>query len=79
MILVIALLIFLVGCIVSSVDDASASAQRREEQRQKELMKLISENRNTPSVPHQTKVTRRRVAQDKEGNVLAEEITEETL
>ena len=47
MILGIALLIFLVGCIVSSVDDASASAQRREEQRQKELMKLLSENRNT--------------------------------
>ena len=42
-------------------------------------MKLLSENRNVPSVPRQTRVTRRRVAQDKDGNVLAEEITEEAL
>ena len=78
MILGIAVLIFLAGCIVSSVDDASASA-RREARRQEELMKLLSENRNVPSVPRQTRVTRRRIAQDKDGNVLAEEITEETL
>ena len=77
MIIAIGIIIFLVGCIVSSVEDSSASAQRLEARRHEELMKLLSNTqRKTPTV---TKVTRRRVAQDKEGNVLAEEITEETV
>lgn len=71
----IALLIFLVGCIVSSVEDADYRASKREEQRHKELQRILSER--APSAPRQTRVTRRRIAKDKEGNVLAEEIMEE--
>ena len=76
MILGIAVIIFLVGCIVSSIDDASYSAQKREE----ELLRILSKHRDDEVPPaKQTKVTRRRIAQDKEGNVLAEEVTEETV
>lgn len=79
MLLITGILIFLIGCIVSSVDDSNASAQRREAQRQAELMRILSENQKKEVSYQQTKVTRRRIAQDKEGNILAEEITEETV
>ena len=79
MLLIIGIVIFLIGCIVSSVDDSNASAQRREAQRHAELMRILSENQKKEASYPQTKVTRRRIAQDKEGNILAEEITEETV
>lgn len=74
----IGIIIFFIGCLISSVEDADASARRREAQRHEELKRILSERKETPAV-QQTRVTRRRVAQDKDGNVLAEEITEETL
>ena len=77
MVLIIALIIFVIGCAVSSVEDADYRARKRAEQRHKELMRALSEHKSAP--PARQKVTRRRIAKDKEGNVLAEEVTEEEV
>ena len=77
MVIAIGIIIFFIGCLMSSVEDVEASAVRRERQRHDELMRVLSEERERSN--KQTKVTRRRIARDKEGNVLAEEITEETV
>ena len=73
------IIIFFIGCLVSSVEEAEASARRREERRHRELMKLLSEppKQTEGASPARKRVVRRRIAQDKDGNVLAEEITEE--
>ena len=65
---------------MSSYEDNAYNAQRREEQRHKELMRVLDENRNSaPLAPRRRKVVRRRIAKDKEGNVIGEEIIEEEL
>lgn len=92
MLLITGIVIFLVGCIVSSVDDSNASAQRREAQLQAELMRELEENRkenetkklippscSTSVMPRQERRARRRIIKDKDGNILAEEITEEII
>ena len=79
MILAIGIIIFFIGCIVSSIDNASESARIREEEYHQELMKAITEGKKEEIAPTLTRVIRRRMAKDKEGNTLAEEITEETV
>ena len=69
------LIIFVIGCCLSTYEDSSYRAQRNAEQRHKELMKVLSESNEV--VPKRTKRTQRRLARDKEGNMLAEEIIEE--
>ena len=69
------LIIFVIGCCLSTYEDSSYRAQRNAEQRHKELMKVLSESNEI--VPKRTKRTQRRLAKDKEGNMLAEEIIEE--
>ena len=69
------LIIFVIGCCLSTYEDSSYKAQRNAEQRHKELMKVLSESNEV--VPKRTKRTQRRLARDKEGNMLAEEIIEE--
>ena len=86
MLLMAGLVIFLIGCIVSAVDDYSNSSQRMAERRHRELMRYLADMNKKQEVeeeeeelsPTLKRVIRRRIAQDKEGNVLAEEITEET-
>ena len=73
------IIIFVIGCCLSSYEDNTYNAQRREEQRHKELMRILSENLNNPPAPRRTRQVRRRFAQDKDGNILGEEITEEEL
>ena len=80
MVLALGIIIFIIGCCLSSYEDNTYNAQRREEQRHKELMRVLNEQRNSaPPAPRRTKVVRRRIAKDKEGNVLGEEIIEEEL
>ena len=84
MILVVALIIFVIGCCLSSYEDNSYNAQREARKRHEELMRVLSESAERDrevmeAQKKQSKVTRRRIAQDKDGNVLAEEITEETV
>ena len=78
--LTLALIIFIIGCCMSSYEDNAYRAEKREEQRHKELMRILSENRNADSLsPQRKKLVRRRIARDKEGNILGEEITEEEI
>ena len=71
------IIIFVIGCCLSSYEDNTYNAQRREEQRYKELMRILSENRNNTPAPRRKRQVRRRFAKDKDGNILGEEITEE--
>ena len=73
------IIIFVIGCCLSSYEDNTYNAQRREEKRHKELMRILSENQNNPPAPRRKKQVYRRFAQDKDGNILGEEITEEEL
>ena len=80
MILIIALVIFLVGCCLSSYEDNSYTAQKEAQRRHNELMKILAEeSKKDVASPVHKRVTRRRIAQDKEGNILAEELTEEDV
>lgn len=81
MLLALGIIIFIIGCCVSSYEDASYNAERRAEQRHRELMRALDEasKRSQPPAPRRTKQVRRRFAQDSYGNILGEEITEEEL
>lgn len=74
MVFALGIIIFVIGCCLSAYEDNSYKAQRMEE----ELMRLLKEPRNSPPpAPRKIKQVRRRFAQDKDGNILGEEITEE--
>lgn len=73
--LIVGVIIFILGCCLSTYEDTSYNAQRNAEKRHRELMKVLSEPSEV--VPKRTKRTQRRIAKDKEGNMLAEEIIEE--
>lgn len=93
MILALGLVIFVIGCCLSSYEDVSYDSQVRAERRHRELMRELEECRReneerkriTPPdcgsnvVPRQERRARRRVVKDKDGNLLAEEITEEII
>lgn len=89
MILLVALIIFVIGCCLSTYDDINYDNQRRAEKRHQELLRELEESRKErkivpPScgsnvVPKQARRTRRRVAKDKNGNILSEEILEEII
>ena len=75
MLLALGIIIFVIGCCVSSYEDNAYESQIRADRRHRELMKALSESREV--APKKAKRTQRRIAKDKEGNVLAEEIIEE--
>ena len=81
MVLAIAVIIFVIGCCLESYEDNSYKAERRAEQRHRELMRVLVEEsrRHQTPAPGRTKQVRRRFAQDRNGNILGEEITEEEL
>lgn len=92
MILALGIIIFIVGCCLSSYEDVSYDSQVRAERRHRELMrelekarqenetkKLTPPNCGTNVMPRQERRARRRIAKDKDGNILAEEITEEII
>ena len=80
MVLALGIIIFIIGCCMSSYEDNTYNAHRREEQRHRELMRALEECRkSTLPAPRRRKQIRRRFAQDKNGNLLGEEITEEEL
>lgn len=77
--IIIGVVIFLVGCCVSSYEDNSYQAQRNADIRQKEIITQLAKLHERELTPKEERRTRRRIAQDKEGNLLAEEITEEII
>ena len=92
MILALGFIIFVIGCCLSSYEDISYDNQVRAERRHRELMreleearqeneakKLVPPNCGTNVMPRQERRACRRIAKDKDGNVLAEEITEEII
>ena len=92
MILALGIIIFIIGCCLSSYEDVSYDSQVRAERRHRELMreleecrreneakKLVPPNCGTNIMPRQERRARRRIAKDKDGNILAEEITEEII
>ncbi|MCR4948375.1 MAG: hypothetical protein K6A15_04390 [Treponema sp.] len=81
MVLALGIIIFVIGCCLSSYEDNSYNAERRAEQRHRELMRVLEEESRRSQAPAQrrTKQVRRRFAQDRNGNILGEEITEEEL
>ncbi len=81
MVLAIAVIIFVIGCCLESYEDNSYKAERKAEQRHRELMRVLEEEsrRHQAPAPRRTKQVRRRFAQDRNGNILGEEITEEEL
>jgi hypothetical protein len=76
MIIGIGILLFIIGCCISSADNANYENRQRDERRYRELMEKLSEKKE---VSGQSKVTRRRIAKDKFGNIIAEEIVEEII
>ena len=78
MVLALGIIIFIIGCCVSSYEDVSYTSQRRAEARHRELMRVLDEC-NKEIAPKEERRTRRRIAKDKEGNLLAEEVTEEII
>lgn len=78
MVLAIGIVIFIIGCCMSSYEDTSYNNQRNAEARHRELMQILEENKREVA-PREERRARRRIAKDKEGNVLAEEVTEEII
>lgn len=80
MIIAIGVIIFIIGCCLSSYEDTSYNSQRNAEIRHRELMRQLEECRQERELaPKEERRARRRIAKDKDGNVLAEEITEEII
>ena len=80
MILALGIIIFIIGCCLSSYEDTSYTNQKRAEQRHRELMRELEEAREERALaPREERRARRRIAKDKDGNVLAEEVTEEII
>lgn len=78
MLLAIGIILFVLGCCMDSAEDREYRAQKRADERHKELMRMLSEE-NKYSTPRRTRQVRRRFIQDRNGNLLGEEITEEEL
>ena len=80
MIIGLGIIIFIIGCCLSSYEDTSYNNQRNAEARHRELMRQLEECRQVRELaPREERRARRRIAKDKEGNLLAEEITEEII
>lgn len=77
MILAFGIILFIICSIMESAEEANYQAHQDAVRQHRELIEALSKEREV-SV-RKTKVTRRRIAKDKEGNTLAEEITEEEL
>ena len=75
MLIGLGILIFIIGCCLSTYEDTSYNAKVNAEKRHWEIMKAL-ENKEELA-PKKEKRTQRRLAKDKEGNLLAEEIIEE--
>ena len=77
MLLALGIIIFIIGCCLSSFEDTAYNAQLKQEQRYKELMQALSESRRNTEAPVKRKQVRRRFVMDKAGNLLGEEFSEE--
>lgn len=81
MVIAVSILVIIICCCMESFEDTSYRAQRNAQRRHEELMEAIRKDReNVRAISVKKKrVARRRIAKDPNGNILAEEITEEEL
>lgn len=79
MLTALGIILFIIGCCISSYEDTSYKAERREEERHQELMRALSESKRINETPVRTKKVRRRFVMDDDGYLLGEEITEEEI
>ena len=80
MILALGIIMFIVGCCLSTYEDTSYNNQRSAEARHRELIRQLEECRQERElVPREERRACRRIAKDKDGNILAEEVTEEII
>ncbi len=81
MFLALGIIIFVIGCCLSSYEDNSNRSERSAEQRHRELIQALEEARKKSDATEirKTRHVRRRFALDKNGTILGEEITEEEL
>ena len=80
MVLAICLIVFVIGCCLSTYEDTSYNAQKSAEARHRELMRELEECRQEKELMvREERRARRRIAKDKDGNLLADEITEEIV
>lgn len=80
MIIALGIIMFIIGCCLSTYEDTSYNNQRNAEARHRELMQQLEECRQERALmAKEERRARRRIAKDKEGNVLAEEVTEEII
>lgn len=80
MVLAIGVIIFVIGCCLSSYEDNSYRAQRNAERRKEEIIAQLNKLHETRELaPKVERRARRRIAKNKEGNILAEEETEEII
>lgn len=79
MLTALGIILFIIGCCISSYEDTSYKVERREEERHRELMQALNEFRRINETPVRTKKVRRRFVMDDDGYLLGEEITEEEI
>lgn len=80
MVLAIGVIIFVIGCCLSCYEDNSYRAQRNAERRKEEIIAQLNKLHETRELaPRAERRACRRIAKDKEGNILAEEETEEII
>ena len=71
MFIALGLIIFVIGCCLSSYEDVSYTSQKRAEARHRELMRELEEARQERELaPREERRARRRIAKDKDGNLL---------
>lgn len=75
MIILFGILLIVIGCCMSASAEDDRAYERRQQIRHNEIMEAT---KRADEMAHKSKVTRRRVLQDKDGNTMAEEIVEET-
>lgn len=76
MIILFGLLLIVIGCCISASAEDDRMFEIEHERRHREVIKAVAENKSKQL--KKSKVTRRRILKDTNGNVIAEEIIEET-
>ena len=75
MIICLGIILFCIGCVMESAENASYDRYKQSERQHRELIESVKNSKEL--APRKERYERRRYAQDKEGNILAEEVIKE--
>lgn len=73
--IILGIIIFILGCSLSSVESINAEREYNERKRQKEILKALNEREK--KYPEAKRTIQRRIMRDEYGNTIGEEIIEE--